>query len=171
MKNSNAWGRRDGSLAVLVILVATAALAGVAAAPMELVAQPECFECEKGMCKDKGGGAGSCSVENDGDHTMCATSGGCQCVKVRRRFRPDTQICTPVATADGVRRVELNGSMIAVHRVGPDHYAASACGSDEWVVLARELPNGELGVTTMPVLIRLRRWAFGLGAPTAADDA
>ncbi len=49
------------------------------------------------------------------------------------------------------------------HTVIWDFFAATTCGDEKnrWAILARELPGGELKVTTNPLAIRLRRWTLG----------
>ena len=153
-----------GWLAPSIAILGMLAVLVLASAPSPVAAQ--CHTCDQGDCEDGGGGS-TCTEVHSGNSQTCQTTGGCTCVKVRKRFWPDGQTCTPdegpTAALDDTRHIDYSGSLIAVRRVGASHYAASACGSDRWVVLAREFPDGRWEVTTNSLAIRLQRWAFRLG--------
>lgn len=166
---------RSRSSAFLAAVFAIFAVGAVAVVPSEVGAQ--CFICdlEDNSC-ESGGGGSSCgqSFERDEDgrlQQVCKIEGGCRCVRRHRGWWFDETVCTPtLASSQDVRHVEEAGSVIAVRRVGERHFAALACGSDRWVVLARELPNGDLSVTKNPLVIRFQRWRLGLRAAGAAAD-
>ena len=153
-----------GWLAPSIAVLGVLAVLVLASAPAPVAAQ--CHVCDRDDCEDGGGGS-SCTEVHSGESQTCQTTGGCTCVKVRKRFWPDGQICTPdeepMTALSDTRHVDHAGSLIAVRRVSASYYAASACGSDRWVVLAREFPDGRWEVTTNSLAIRLQRWAFGLG--------
>ena len=136
----------------------------------------QCVVCSKtNDCEDGGGGSSCVSEMKAGQPKHCEVSGGCECTRVVRRWWFDTVVCTPtLATAlpsVDARLVDYAGSEMALQRVGPSHFAATQCGAnDDWVLLARELPDGELVVTTNPMIIRLRRWTHGLDFSRQADS-
>ena len=159
-------GITRGATSLATALLGALAVLLLATAPSPVAAQ--CHVCSRGDCEDGGGGS-VCTEVHAGDSQTCQTTGGCTCVKVRKRFRPDGQVCTPsqdpgepTAALDHTRYIDYAGSQIAVRRVGASRYVASACGSDRWVVFARESPDGRWKVTTNPLAIRLQRWALGL---------
>ena len=64
---------------------------------------------------------------------------------------------------DDIRYVTLAETDVALHRVGPHHFAATSCqDADTWVVLGHESAAGEIEVITNPVLIGFHRWFFEL---------
>lgn len=136
----------------------------------------QCVVCsETGNCESGGGGSSCVSKMSSDEDKRCKVSGGCECTRVVRRWWFDTVACTPtLATAlpsVDARLVDYAGSEMALQRVGPSHFAAAQCGAnDDWVLLARELPDGELVVTTNPMIIRLRRWTHGLDFSQQADS-
>lgn len=167
-----------GTLAAAVIIAGalTAVVPAVGEEASSLSAQ-QCYTCEKGECKKNGPGGTSCSETHEADEVSCTPGGRrCRCHKVRRRWRPDTQLCVPIEdeqqsdeTAMGVS-VDLRYATLAgmdddipLHRVGPHHFAATSCqDADTWVVLGRESATGEIDVIANPFLIGLHRWLFGL---------
>lgn len=166
------------TLAATVIIAAalTAVVPAVGEATSSLSAQ-QCYTCEKGECKQNGPGGTSCTETHEADEVSCTPGGRrCRCHKVRKRFRPDGQICVPIqdeqegsgtamSVSDDLRYVTLAGMDvdIALHRVGPHHFAATSCqDAATWVILGRESAVGEIDVITNPVLIGLHRWVFGL---------
>ncbi len=157
-------------LLALVAVLGAVTLPVIGTAPLSA----QCHVCEQGDCADGAGGS-TCDEHHSGGSQTCQVSGGCTCVKVERSFWFDGQECTPTfASSDlsphDIRYTEMGGTQLALRRVGASHFAASTCGmSGEWAVLARELPDGELMVTTNPFMIRLGRWAFGLQGEFASE--
>ena len=158
--------------AVIIAGALTAVVPAVGEEASSLSAQ-QCFTCENGECKKNGPGGTTCNEGYVGDEVSC-TPGGlrCMCHKVRRWWwLPDTQICVPIqddsGTAmngtDDMRYVTFAEADVALHRVGPQHFAATSCqDADTWVVLGHESAAGEIEVITNPVLISLHRWFFEL---------
>lgn len=152
-----------------LIATALAVATGLLASPATGVSslQGQCVVCDDGNCEDGAGGSSCTSTRGDGDAT-CKITGGCECDKVVRPFWFDTQVCSPsedeqqasLLPGPDTRIIDHAGSKITLTRVGPDHFAAATqCGSSkDWVFLARELPNGELAVTSNPLVIRFQRW-------------
>ena len=151
------------TLGALLAVVGAFSVLAVDAQP----ASAQCLVCEVAECED-GAGGGSCEEQHAGGApNTCETSGGCTCVKVHRRFWFDGQACSPTAlnstAPTDVRFVEQGGDRVALVRVGASHFAAPECGGrDRWSLLARELPDGRLSVTTNPILIRVQKWALEL---------
>ena len=131
--------------------------------------EAQCVACSTtANCEDGGGGSSCVSEMTPGQPKNCEVSGGCECTRIVRPWWFDTVVCTPtLATAApsvDARLIDFAGGEIMLQRVGPSHFAATQCGdNDDWMILARELPDGELAVTTNPMVIRLRRWTHGLG--------
>jgi len=136
----------------------------------------QCVSCSKEDHCERGRSGGACTSLRMGQDTDCVIHGECTCEKIVRRWWFDTEICSPSFAAappqpmqgNGVPRnldvrvVEHGGATLLLRRVGPRYFAAAQCGSDEWAVLGRELPDGTLAVTTNPLAIRLRRRAHDL---------
>lgn len=173
---------RNFNLGFTLIATALAVAVGLLASPVTGVSslQGQCVVCKNGECRNGDGGAGSCTSTLSGGKKRCNTTGGCECIQVVRRFWFDTQTCAPTQSEQqasllpGVdtRIIDHGGRNITLMRVGPAHFAGAAqCGSsDDWVFLARQLPSGELAVTSNPLVIRLQRWAHGLAFERAKTD-
>ena len=133
-------------------------------------------------CALNGGADGRCDSQlvGGGGGETCEVTGGCTCTKVERRFWFDSVECTPdfAAAPDAspdIRYYERDGSRVALRRVAGDFFAATVCGDEgdeeeRWAILARELPGGELKVSTNPLAIRLRRWTLGGSFETGGTD-
>ena len=175
-------GTRNFNLGFTLIATALVVAVGLLVSPVTGASSlhGQCVVCNKGECENRDGGAGSCTTTLSGGETRCYTTGGCECVKVVRRFWFDTQICAPTENEQqaslmpgaDTRIIDHDGRNITLMRVGPAHFAGAAqCGSsDDWVFLARQLPSGELAVTSNPLVIRLQRWAHGLAFERATTD-
>ena len=175
-------GTRNFNLGFTLIATALAVAVGLLVSPVTGASslQGQCVVCnEDGHCANGAGGS-ICTSTLVGDVHRCEVTGGCECVKVVRRFWFDTQICTATESEQqaslmpGVdtRVIDHGGRNITLMRVGSAHFAGAAqCGSsDDWVFLARQLPSGELAVTLNPLVIRLQRWAHGLAFERATTD-
>lgn len=153
------------TLGALIALVGAFGVLAVDANPVSA----QCLVCEVAECEEGAGGSNCEEQHAGGAPNTCETSGGCTCVKVQRRFWFDGQACSPTAlnstAPTDVRFVGQDGDQVALVRVGANHFAATACGArDRWSLLARELPDGRLSVTTNPIVIRVQRWALELGS-------
>lgn len=173
-------GAENLNLGLTLTTTALAVVIGLLASPVTggSSLQGQCVVCEDGNCEDGAGGSSCTSTRSDGQHT-CEIEGGCECTKVVRRFWFDTQVCTPTedeqqASLPGLdtRIIDHGGRSLTLIRVGPAHFAgATQCGSgDDWVLLARQLPSGELAVTSNPLVIRFQRWAHDLAFERATTD-
>ncbi len=162
------------------LLISVALLVGFALAAFDSVPlYAQCVVCGGDAECEDGNGGSVCNTElvGGGGGETCEVTGGCSCTKVKRRFWFDSVECTPdfAAATDAspdIRYYERDGSRMALHRVAGDFFAATVCGDEEerWAILARELPGGELKVTTNPLAIRLRRWMFGGLIETGGAD-
>ena len=133
----------------------------------------QCFVCDVAECKDGGGGS-ACNTHHEGESVICTTTGGCTCIKIERWWWFDTQVCTPILagaveempgtkSSNDIRYVTLDGTDVALHRVGWHHFAAQSCqGGSNWVILGRQLATGRINVTTNPLMIELNRRLFRL---------
>ena len=171
-------GARNLNLGLTLIVTALAVAVGLLVFPVTGVSslQGQCVVCEHGNCEDGAGGSSCTSERSDGQHS-CETEGGCECTKIVRRFWFDAQVCAPAEDEQqasllpglDTRIIDHGGHNITLTRVGPAHFAGAAqCGSgNEWVLLARQLPSGQLAVTSNPLVIRFQRWVHGLAFRTS----
>ncbi len=153
------------TLGALIAVIGALVVLAVDAKPISA----QCLICEVAECEEGAGGSNCVEQHTGGAPNTCETSGGCTCVKVPRRFWFDSQACSPTAlnstAPTDVRFWGQGGDRVALVRVGASHFAAAECGGrDRWSLLARELPDGRLSVTTNPIVIRVQRWALELGS-------
>ena len=75
-------------------------------------------------------------------------------------------------SSEDLKYATFDGTTVALHRVGRNHFAAYSCqGSSRWVVLGRQLATGRIKVTTNPLLIEVNRRLFRLADDAAAATA